>query len=97
MPAHSSELSEIRAHIIRVLDCMPTEIAQERTRAHLEWELKEMLKHIQAQDLLTSEIIALIAILHPAHARVLAPPVRDKALLTLVPTDETPVVGEAVN
>lgn len=84
----NSELNEIRAHINRVLDAMPTEMAQQRTRAHLEWELKEMLKHIRSQDLKTSELLALIAILHPAHARVLTPITGDKAVLRIVPDVE---------
>jgi hypothetical protein len=89
----SSELNEIREHILRVLDCMPTAQAQQRTRAHLEWELKEMLKHISPKDLRTSELLTLIAILHPVHARVLTPIVGNKPILTVVPT---PVSGESV-
>jgi hypothetical protein len=80
-----SELNEIKAHINRVLDCMPSDIVQARTRAHLEWELKEMLKRIKAKDLRTSEMLALIAILHPVHARVLDKVVTDKPILRLVP------------
>ena len=91
----TSELNEIRAHIIRVLDCMPDKLIQHRTRVHLEWELKEMLKRIKARDLETSELLALIAILHPVHARVLAPIVGDKPILTIVPC-EPPVASESV-
>jgi hypothetical protein len=86
----NSEIDEMRAQINRVLDCMPTEVAQQRTRAHLEWELKEMLRRIHARDLSTSEILALIAILHPAHARVLSPVVGNKPTLRIVASDLKP-------
>lgn len=89
-----SDLAEIRAHINRVLDAMPTEQAQQRTRTHLEWELKEMLKRIQPRDLWTSEMLALIAILHPVHARVLAPSFGDKPILTIV-TDAAPQISKS--
>lgn len=84
----SSELNEIRAQINRVLDCVPTEIIQQRLRAHLEWELKEVLKRIKARDLNTSELLALIAILNPVHARVLDKVVSDKPILRIVPSFE---------
>lgn len=90
-----SELNEIKAHINRVLDCMPTEQAQRRTRAHLEWELKEMLKHISPKDFRTSELLTLIAILHPIHARVLTPVFGNKPILTIVAGDPA-VAGESV-
>jgi hypothetical protein len=90
-----SELNEIKEHINRVLDCMPTEQAQQRTRAHLEWELKEMLKHISPKDFRTSELLTLIAVLHPIHARVLAPIVGHKPILTIVPC-EPAVPSESV-
>lgn len=82
----STELSDIRAHINRVLDCMPDEQAQQCTRAHLEWELKEMLKRIRARDLNASELLTLIAILHPVHARVLDKIISDKPILRIVPS-----------
>lgn len=90
-----SELYEIKAHINRILDSMPTEHAQQRTRAHLEWELKEMLKHISPKDFRTSELLTLVAILHPIHARVLTPITGNRPILTIVP-GEAPVSGESV-
>lgn len=93
----TGELDDIRHHINRVLDSMPTGLVQERTRAHLVWELKEMLAHIQPEDLRCSELLALIAVLHPVHARVLAPPV-GPPVLRVIPTTEQPAqLGESVS
>lgn len=38
---------------------------------HVRWELKEVLSRLRYADLTTSEILALLAILCPAHSRVI--------------------------
>lgn len=97
MAACEQEVSEIREHINRVLDAMPTDIVQQRTRAHLVWELKEMLAHVRPEDLRCSELLALIAVLHPVHARVLAPPVGTPVLRIVSTGDKPPQLGESVS
>lgn len=81
----SSELNEIRMRINAALDVIPTEIAAERIRAHLEWEAREMIGHVTPDKMTPSELAALIAILHAAHARVLATPPGGRPLLRLIP------------
>jgi hypothetical protein len=83
----SSELNEIRTRINAALDIMPTEMAADRIRAHLEWEAREMLWHVPPDKMTPSELAALIAVLHSAHARVLTAPVGGKPILRIVPTE----------
>lgn len=80
-----SDFDDIRRRIIGVFECIPDEHAEQRSRAHLEWELREILTRVQPKDLLTSELLALIIILLPAHARVLDTPACGRPVLTIVP------------
>lgn len=83
----SSELNEIRTRIIAALDLMPSEIAEQRIRAHLEWEAREMIAHISPDKMTALELAALIAILHSAHARVLTLPTGGRPTLRIVPAE----------
>ena len=94
----SSELNEIRTRINAALDIMPTEMAADRIRAHLEWEAREMLWHVTPDRMTSTELAALVAVLHSAHARVLTIPVGGKAALRIVPSQplEAAQLGESV-
>ncbi len=59
-----------------------------QSRAHLEWELRQMLSHVQPKDLETSEMLAMVEILRPAHARVLEIPTGHTPVLRIVPRGE---------
>lgn len=92
-----SEHSEIRTRINAALDLMPTEIAAERIRAHLEWEAREMIAHIAPEQLTATELGALIAVLHSAHARILLSPRDGRPALRIVPAAlEAAELGESV-
>ena len=83
----STELNEIRARINTALDIMPTEMAADRIRAHLEWEAREMLWHVPPEKMTAAELAALVAVLHSAHARVLTAPVGGKPILRIVASE----------
>ena len=83
-----SELDEIRTRINAALDIMPTQMAQQRIRAHLEWEAREMISHVTPEKMTELELAALIAVLHSAHARILVPPSGGRPLLRIIPDFE---------
>lgn len=68
------ELSEISKHVAVCIEAINTEASRGRLRQHLIWELREILNHVGPADMTDSELAAAIAVFHPAHARVLAPP-----------------------
>jgi hypothetical protein len=84
----SSELNEIRSRINKALDLMPTEVAEQRLRAHMEWEAREMIAHVTPDKMTASELAAIIAVLHLAHARVLMAPTGGRPLLRVIPAHE---------
>ena len=86
----SSELNEIRTRLNAALDIMPTEMAQERIRAHLEWEVREMIAHVTPDKMTALELAAVIAVLHNAHARILMPPTGGRPILRVIPDCEEP-------
>lgn len=88
----SSELNDIKAR---------TEGAAELTggediRAHLEWEVREMITCLSPDKLTAQELADLIAVLRPAHARVrVLPSGMRRPLLTIVrSTDSSRHVAE---
>jgi hypothetical protein len=93
----SSELNEIRTRINAALDLMPSEVAEQRIRAHLEWEAREMIAHVSPDKMTTLELAALIAILHSAHSRVLMLPTGGRPTLRIVPELEPPELGQTAN
>jgi hypothetical protein len=82
----TSELKEIILRVRGALDAGETD----HQRPHLEWELREMLKRIKAHDLTISEVLALIAVLRPVHAKILDKVVGGKPFLRIVPDIEKP-------
>jgi hypothetical protein len=44
------------------------------TSPHLRWELQEVMSRVRPDDLSTAEISSLLAILVPAHSRVIGRP-----------------------
>jgi hypothetical protein len=80
-----SELAELRAHIDAMLEVVPT--GRGRIRAHLLWEVREITGRVTPKDLTDSELVAVIAVLQAAHARVITPPPGDRPLLRIVPKD----------
>ena len=41
---------------------------------HLRWELEQVMSRVQPQDLSAAEVASLLAILRPAHSRVIGRP-----------------------
>lgn len=74
------EPSEIREHICAVLAA----VNDGRMRAHLIWEIKEIMSHVRPEDMTDCELAAAIAVLHAAHARVLVPPPVRRPILRVV-------------
>lgn len=57
------------------------------TRAHLEWEVNEMVSRLTSRDLTDSELAAMAEALRPAHARIVEGPTGGKPTLRLVPME----------
>ena len=53
------------------LALIPDAESEDGLDAHVRWELKEVLSRLKYDDLTTSEVMALLAILCPAHSRVI--------------------------
>ncbi|QRZ05934.1 hypothetical protein [Mycolicibacterium austroafricanum] len=62
------------ARIDSALGIMPSEEHQQAILAHLKWELREILHHVGPDDLKPEELMAVLTVLVPAHARVLSGP-----------------------
>ena len=54
-----------RDHVIADLSCV---------LPHLRWELEQVMSRVQPQDLSAAEVASLLAILRPAHSRVIGRP-----------------------
>jgi hypothetical protein len=92
----TSELNEIRTRMNAALDMLPTEMAQERIRAHLEWEVREMISHVTPDKMTALELAAVVAVLHNAHARILLLPTGGRPVLRVIPTHkDSPEVCES--
>lgn len=82
MSAQDADRTESPEEFHRRMDAMLNitrdEPAGDLLRPHMLWELTEIMKKIKPEDLSTSDIMGLLAILVPAHSRLLsaAPPVR---------------------
>lgn len=62
---------ELLDRIRAVLCAMPTPEAEARLLPHLEWQSEGILRDIKPPDLLPAELLVLVAILVPAHSRVI--------------------------
>lgn len=82
-----SERNEIITRVSAALEIGET--SQTRMRPHLKWEAGQMITHLTRDKLTTLELASLIAVLHAAHARVLAGPADCRPSLTLIPGEET--------
>ncbi len=63
--------AELLSRIQAVLSAMPTPEAEARLLPHLEWQLDGILDDLTSADLLPAELLVLIAVLVPAHSRIL--------------------------
>ena len=61
----------ITAAVTAAMDLAPDATQAAKLRAHCEWELAATLANLEMDDLETSEILALLAVLCPVHARAL--------------------------
>ncbi len=82
------ESAEIRHKINTALDFMPTAEAEDDLLPHLRWQARLMLSRVTPEDLLAPELMAIIAILAPAHARVLRIPTGGRPVLRILPGDQ---------
>jgi hypothetical protein len=77
------QLSELRAHIDAMLEVVPT--GRGRIRAHLLWEVRQVMSNMPPEELTDSELVALIAVMQAAHARAITPPTGDRPVLRIIP------------
>lgn len=83
----SQAIAEIQDRITAVVEALPA-YADEEIRPHLLWQLREVLARITLGELRSTEVVALLAVLAPAHSRILAGDVqkcRPRKGLKLVP------------
>lgn len=66
--------TELGARIAKSVDIIPTPEAEELFLPHMMWQLRAVMDDVKPKDLLPSELIALLAVLIPAHSRVLVAP-----------------------
>jgi hypothetical protein len=57
---------------IKGLDHVPT--GRDSSSSHLRWELQQLMSRVRPDDLSADEIVGLLAILRPAHSRVIGGP-----------------------
>jgi hypothetical protein len=67
-----TELSELTDRISAAGDYVKA--GQTRLLPHLRWELEQVMSRVRPDDLSAAEIAALLAILGPAHSRVIGGP-----------------------
>jgi len=67
-----TELSELTERIRETGDQVIAEPVQ--LLPHLRWELEQVMSRVRPDDLSAAEITALLAILTPAHSRVIGGP-----------------------
>jgi hypothetical protein len=89
-----SERNEIITRVSGALEVGDS--CQHHVRPHLVWEAGQMVTHLKPNDLTTLELAGLIAVLHAAHARVLAGPTSTRPTLTIVPGETAPQLRESV-
>lgn len=84
MPESATELGE---RIAKSIDIIPTPEAEGLFLPHMEWQLRAVMADVKPRDLLPSELIALLAVLVPAHSRVLVARSRPPGVpvLTILP------------
>lgn len=78
-------LTDLQHRIAAALDCIPDHDAEQRLMPHLCWTLREIISRVTPEDLLPTEAAAMLAILLPAHARVLGLPSGRRPVLRIVP------------
>jgi hypothetical protein len=80
------ELSEQGKHIAGDYDSV-------QTGPHLRWELQQVMARVRPDDLSAAEISSLLAILIPAHSRVIGGPAGRPALRILDVRGEHPAAN----
>lgn len=92
----TSELNNIRTRINAALDIADT--CDDQIRPHFEWVVRQMIIDLSPDKLTTSELAAMVAVLHVAHARFLIPPAGGRPTLRIIPTElESPQFSESVS
>jgi hypothetical protein len=76
-----TEISEVGDHIAPVVDFVEAE--RSCLLPHLRWELDQVMSRVRPADLSAAEIAALLAILTPAHSRVIGGPASRPGLRVL--------------
>lgn len=68
MPTESARLSYA---VSSAIDMIPDDEAADQLEAHCRWSLTEVMKKVKPSDCTASEVVALLAVLAPVHARIL--------------------------
>jgi hypothetical protein len=67
-----ADFSEVGDHIVGARDHVMTD--WNGVLPHLRWELEQVMLRVRPRDLSAAEIAGLLAILRPAHSRVIGGP-----------------------
>jgi hypothetical protein len=76
-----TDFSEVGDRIIAACNLLKT--GADSVLPHLRWELEQVMSRVRPEDLSAAEIAALLAILEPAHSRVIGGPTGRPALRVL--------------
>ena len=86
--------TDLQQRVAAALDCIPDVAAEQRLMPHLCWMLREIIGRVTPEDLLPTEAMAMLAILTPAHARVLGLPAGGRPVLRIVPSAQASKGGQ---
>jgi hypothetical protein len=67
-----ADLSDVRDRVTAA--CSFVEAGADAVLPHLRWELEQVMSRVRPEDLSAAEVAALLAILMPAHSRVIGGP-----------------------
>lgn len=88
-PSSENSSARINKAVQTATDLMYDDDSTDGLDAHCRWELGEVFKHIRISDLLSTEVLAALAIFCPVHSRVLVArlgieDVSDRPLLSVI-------------
>ena len=67
----STDSARISHAVGTAINMMHDDEATEGLEAHARWSLREVMKRVKPSDCTATEVVALLAVLAPVHARVL--------------------------
>lgn len=88
----ADESARLNHAVGTAIGMMRDDDAAEKLEAHCRWELRELMKRVKPSDCTAMEVMAILAVLAPVHARVLGviSPLAGPVLTLLRDPDSSP-------